>query len=172
MRWVLLIGLAWLAAVAETSLVDAMRIGQVTPDLLAMVAIVWLLAVPGRWAFLAAGAVTLVGDLIAPGRPGIGAAWMLLIGYGLTRLKTWLAAEHLAVEVPAVFAAASLWTLGVSATCRVLGDVPLPWSALPMRAAGVGLYTAAVSLPILMVLDWIREPSLKRERTQRVLNHE
>jgi hypothetical protein len=32
------------------------------------------------------------------------------------------------------------------------------------RAVGVGLYTAAVSLPVLMVIGWIREPRIAREQ--------
>ena len=164
MQLFLLIPLVYLAAVAETSLADVLRVGQTAPELLALTAVVWLLLARGRWAFLAAGAIALVGDFIAPGRLGVGAAWMLLAGYGLSRLKGRLPTEHLVVQVPMVLAAVTLWALAVAATGRLLGDVPLPWSAIPSRAAGVGLYTAGVSLPVLMVLGWLAEP--RRPRPQ------
>ena len=80
MHLLILIPIVYIAAVAETSLVDVMRIGDVAPDLLALVALVWLVTVAGPRAFLVAGAVALLGDLIAPGRVGVGTAWMLLVG--------------------------------------------------------------------------------------------
>ena len=56
-------------------------------DLLALLAVVWLLTASGTRAFLVAGAIALVGDLIAPGRLGLGFGWMLLVGYGVTQVR-------------------------------------------------------------------------------------
>ena len=164
MRFLLLTAIVYVAAVLETSAVDVICIGSVTPDLLALTAIVYLLVAAGPRAFLVAGAVALVGDLIAPGHVGVGAAWMLLVGYGVSRLRTRVKLDHLAWQVPMVWAAATPWAVGVAVTCRLLGDIALPWSTLLARAAGVGLYTAAMSLPVLMVTGWIREPLLARQR--------
>jgi hypothetical protein len=182
MRVVLLSLIVYLAAVAETALVDVIRVGEVSPDLLALVAVVWLLTASGTRAFLVAAAVALVGDLIAPGRLGVGTAWMLLVGYGISRLRAhfqgatngrgFVGATNgrgfvgvdLAWQVPMVAAAVAVWAAGVGLTARLLGDVSLPWSTLLARAAGVGIYTAGVALPLLMVVGWIREPYLARKR--------
>jgi hypothetical protein len=173
MRFVILTLSVYLAAVAETSLVDVIRVGEVTPDLPALVAVVWLLTAGGPRAFLVAGAVALVGDAIAPGRLGVGMAWMLLIGYGVVRLRGRFRAAtdgrgftgaQLLWQVPMVAAAVTVWAAVVGLTARLLGDVPLPWSTILARAAGVGIYTAGVALPVLMVVGWIREPLLARRR--------
>lgn len=164
MQALLLIPVVYLAAVAETTLVDSMRVGEIAPELLALVAAVWLTTVGRRWSFLTAGAIALVGDLLAPGRLGVGAAWMLLVGYGVTRLRSRLPLDQLAVQVPAVFAMVTVWALAVSAGQRLLGDVPLPWAVVPLRAAAVGAYTAGMALPVLMVIGWLREPRLSREK--------
>lgn len=158
MHAILLLLLTYFAAVAETSLADALRIGEAAPDLLALVAVTWLLTARGPRAFLGAGAITLVGDLIAPGHVGVGAFWMLLVGYGVGRLRAHFKLDHLVFQVPAAWLAVTLWAAAVGLTARLLGDISLPWTTILGRSIGVGLYTAAVSLPVLMVVGWIREP--------------
>jgi cell shape-determining protein MreD len=168
MRFLILTLIVYIAAVAETSLVDVMRVGSVTPDLLALVAVVWVLTAAGPRAFLVAGAIALMGDLIAPGRPGVGMAWMLLVGYGITRLRARFQGatdgRGFVWQVPCVWAAVTVWAAAVGLTGRLLGDVSLPWPTLLARAAGVGVYTAGVSLPVLMVVGWFREPKLARQK--------
>jgi len=159
-----LIPVVYATAVADTSLIDAMTIGSVTPDLPALTAIVWLLLAGGPRAFLVAGAVALVGDLIAPGRLGVGMGWMLLVGYAVTQLQTRLKCDHLAWQVSLTCVAVIVWAAGVGITGRMVGDVALPTSTLIARAAGVGLYTAAVAFPLLLVIGWIRE-SYARTKT-------
>ncbi len=163
MHIVILIPIVYLAAVAETALGDVMRVGEATPDLIALVAVVWLLTAAGPRAFLIAGGVALLGDLIAPGRLGVGMAWMLAVGYGVSWLRTRLNSDHLVVQVPIACAALIAWAAGVAITGRLLGDVALPLSTLLTRAAATGLYTAAVAVPALMVVGWIREPLLVRK---------
>jgi rod shape-determining protein MreD len=160
----LLVVLVYVAAVAETALVDLMRIGSVTPDLLALLAVVWLIAADRPRAFLVGGAVMLVGDLISPGRVGLGAAWMLLVGFGVGRLHARVRLDNLAVRLAVVLVAVSVWAAGVGLVGRLAGDVALAWTTVFARAGGVGLYTAAVSLPVLMVLGWSREPALSRAK--------
>ncbi len=160
MRLLILTLIVYTAAVTETSLVDVTRIGHVTPDLLALTAIVYVLMANHPSAFVVSGLIALVGDLIAPGHLGVGMGWMLLLGFGLTRLKRHVPLEHLAAQVFAVLAAVSVWAAAVGLTGRVLGDVSLPWLTIVARSAGVGLYTAGVAVPVLMILGWIHEPHL------------
>ena len=163
MRYLLLLPIVYIAAVLETSLVDLIGVGRVAPDLLAMVAIIWLMIVPTPRAFLAAGAIVLVGDLIAPGRPGVGMAWMLAVGYAITRLRQHVRMDHLAVQLIVLWAAVTLWASAVGFTAQLTGHTVSPWLTLFANTAGVGIYTAGVSLPVLMVIGWIREPLLTRQ---------
>ena len=161
---VLLVIVVYLVAVIQTSLVDVLRIGQVAPDLLALTAVVWVLLARGRSAFLVAGAIALVGDLIAPGHLGVGAGWMLAVGYGLWRLQAVVKLTNLGTQLLVIWAAVTVWAVGVGLSGWLLGDVSLSLPTVTARAAGVGLYTAAVALPVLMVVGWLREPWIARAR--------
>lgn len=155
MQYVLLLPILYLAAALETSLGSVVRVGRATPDVLALAAVVWLLAVGGPRGFLVVGAIGLLGDLIAPGHVGLGMASFLLVGYALSRLGTKLPLDHLVVRVAVVFAAVTLTTLGTGCGRWLIGEPALPAATLFSLAAGVGVYTAGVSLPVLMVLGWI-----------------
>lgn len=157
MWWLLLVPILYVTAVAETSLVDLLRVGAVEPDLLALLAIVWLLLAPGPWGFLAAGLMGLAQDLLAPGRVGLGMASFLLVGYTVSRLRTHVRLEPLGLQLITVLAAVG--TLAVVQTLGhwLLSPSPASLSTLLPRAIGVGVYTAGVSLPVLMVIGWIRE---------------
>jgi len=164
MRLLSLTIIVYVAAVIETSLADVFRVGPITPDLLALTAVAYLLIATGPRSFLTAGAIALAADLIASGHLGVGAAWMLMVGYAIGRLRTRLPLDNLAVQVLVVLVAGSVWATAVGLTGRILGDVSLPWSTIVVRAIAVGLYTAGVGLPVLMVVGWVREPFLARRR--------
>jgi len=156
--------LIYAAAVADTSLADAFSIGRIAPDFLALAALFWLLVVARPGAFLAAGAAGLVSDLIAPGRIGLGMAGFLLAGYFVARLRARLAPEHFLWHATFTFAAVALISILTALGHRGLGEVSLPLTTLVLRGAGVALYTAAVSVPLFMIVVWIREPFLARQR--------
>jgi hypothetical protein len=164
----LLLPIVYAAAVLDTLLGNVLHIGSVAPDLLAMTAVVWILVAAGPRAFCVAGMIALVGDLIAPGQLGIGTAWMLLIGYGLCRLRGYFVTGNLPLRVLAVWVAVTLWAIGVGLSGYLLsgyllGQVATPVTTVLCRAAGVGVYTAALSLPLLMVIGWIRESRFLRQ---------
>ncbi len=158
MRFLLLPPIVYAAAVLETSLADVIAVGHVTPDLLALLAMVWILLVPGGRTFLTAGAIGMAADLIAPGRVGLGVACFLLVGYCVGRLRAKLDLDHFVWQVPMVWVAVTVLAAGLAIGHWLLGETSAPLAALLMRAAGVGLYTAGVSLPVLMAIRWLREP--------------
>ncbi len=166
MPYLLLIPLVYLAAVVDTAAAEVLRVGNVTPDLVALAAMVWVLLVRSRWAFLTAGAVALLGDLIAPGRVGVGAAWMLLVGFGLGWFVEQARRRRLADGLPArlLFTAAALtaWCLGVGLTSVLLGAAAQPLPAPLLQAFGAAAYTTAAALPVLMVAGWVR-PTVREE---------
>jgi len=156
--------LVYAAAVLQTSLADAISVGHVTPDLMALLAVIWILVTTGRRAFLVAGAIGLVADLISPGHLGVGMASFLLVGYGLARLRTKLAIEHLVGQVFCVGAATTVLVTTQAIGSWLSGDTAVPLATLLVRALGVGLYTAGVSVPLLMLIGWIREPFRARRK--------
>lgn len=162
MRVLILIPAVYVAAVLETSLADVIRVGPIVPDLLALVAIAWLLVAPGPRSFLAAGVVGLASDLISPGHVGMAAASFLLVGYGVTRLRARWAITHFVVQVALVFAAVTVIASALAMGEWLMGTAPGGPSLLLSRSAGVGLYTAGVSLPMLMVVGWMQEPNHPR----------
>ncbi len=163
-RWLLLLPLTYVAAVADTSLADVFCIGAVTPDFLALSAMLWLLMVAKPGEFLTVGAIGLLEDLLSPGRIGLGVAGFLLAGYLVARLRVRLAPEHYAWHVAFTFAAATFVAVLTALGHRLLGETSLPLATLALRACGVGLYTAGISLPLFMIVAWIREPYLARQR--------
>ncbi len=158
MRYLLLVPIIYVAAVLQTSLADVFRVGHVGPDLMALVAVVWLLTDSEPRAFVAVGVIGLVEDLIAPGRVGIGMACFLLVGYAVGRLRTRLPIDHIAVRALIVLVAVVLTSLGIGFIGRLLGDPSPGLREIVARSVGVGIYTAGVSIPLLMVLGWISDP--------------
>jgi rod shape-determining protein MreD len=143
------------AALAETTLAPALRIGRISPDVLALAAMLWLLASPGRYAFLAAGLFAAAGDLLGPGRLGIGMAVWLVLGYAVTRWRERLALDRLPVQWIVLAVAVTAGGLLQAAARWMLGELPGPLGPLLSRVVAAEAYTAALSLPLLMVLNWM-----------------
>jgi len=158
MRLLLLLPILYVAAVLETSLPDAIAVGRVAPDFLALLAAVWVLVTPGRRTFLTAGVIGLAADLLAPGRVGLGMACFLVVGYALTRLREKFRLDHVVWQVLTVCVAVTVLEAGLATGRWLLGETPVARSTLFARAVGVGIYTTGVSLPLLMILGWVREP--------------
>lgn len=156
-RWLLYSTTLYLAAVAETSLAESLRIGEVGPDFLALAAMLWLLVIARPGQFLAAGGCGLVQDLMAPGRVGPGAAGFLLAGYLVSRIRLRLAPEHFLWHVALTWAGTTVLAISSAAWAWLAGETLQPWLILSQRAAGVGLYTAAGSVPLLLIAGWTRE---------------
>lgn len=145
----------YLAAVLDTALAPAWAIGPTTPDLLALAAVVWTLA-PGKpRTFLAAAAIGLFADLIAPGRLGAGTASFAIVGFGLIRLRPRTAMLPAWAKAAIVVPAVAAQVLGIGLLRRLLGEIDLGLLALAGRSAAVGVYTAGLALPLLMAIEWL-----------------
>jgi len=157
MAILLFVILAYLAAVAQPTLVPLLRVGDAAPDLLALLAVVWALRTRSRYGFLGAGAIALAGDLISPGRIGLGAGWMLLVAFGLVWFQTRRRLCHPALQTAVVLVAVTLWAGALGLSCRAFGQVDTEIVVLLRGALATGVYTAGVALPVLMVLGWWNE---------------
>ena len=162
MRYLLILPLLYLAAVLQTSLGDLVAIGRISPDLLALTAVICLLVVSNQRAFLMAGMIGLFCDLISPGRLGLGMACFLLAGYAVSRLRSKIASDHLVVQVAMLLAAIALLESGLATGQWLLGETQVPLTSALLCALGVAFYTTGVSVPLLMVIGWIREPFTTR----------
>ena len=154
----LLIGSVYAAAVLDTALAPAWSVGAMRPDLLALTAIGAAFLGRKSSACMLAGAIGLFADLTAIGRIGAGIACFAIVGHVVMRLRpqlnvlpVWAKAIALA---PAVAAAA----LGIGLTRKLSGEIDLGLLTIAMRCLGVGVYTAAIALPLLMLHHWAREP--------------
>ncbi len=161
MHWLLLVPIVYLAAVVQTSLADVIEVGRVAPDLLALVAVMWVVLAGGPRAFLVAGAIGLVEDLLSPGSVGLGMAGFLLVGYGVTRLRRRLPLDHLALGVLTVGGAVSVLVFGLSLGQWLLGEASFTWRILLERALCMGVYTAGASLPAWMIAGWWRVEGIR-----------
>lgn len=161
-RWFLLLPAVYLAAVVQTSCHRLLAIGNIAPDWLTVVAVMWLLWGRGRYDFLIAGAIGLLGDAIAPGRPGFGAVALLCCGYALVQLRPFGIGGGLFSQATLTAPVAALVSLAALAGAWLVGDaalMPVPWL---WHAGEVGLYTALAALPLWMVLTWLRESLMKK----------
>jgi len=154
MAILLLLTLVYLAAVAETTLVPLLRVGGAAPELLALLAVIVALRTRSRYGFLVPGLIVLAGDLTAPGRIGLGTAWMLLVAFVLVRWRAGSRLRRFPAQLAVVPVAVGTWAVGLSMTCRLLGEIEGGMRAILSNALGGAIYTAAVALPVLMVLGW------------------
>jgi rod shape-determining protein MreD len=155
MAILLLVFATYVAAVLQTSLAPVIEVRHVMPDLFALVAVVWLLQAAGPRGFIALAFVGLAYDLTSTAPLGVGLGLYSLVGYLLTCLRGRLDGYHLLVALPIVWLAASLIALGEATAARLVGEATLAWTTLAVRAVSVGVYTAAIALPVLMVIGWL-----------------
>jgi rod shape-determining protein MreD len=164
MAFLFLMLATYLAAALQTSLAPAIEVRHVMPDLFALVAIVWLLRPAGPRGFVAAGLVGFVYDLTSAAPLGIGFGLYSLAGYLICSLHGKLDGNRLLVQLPIVWLTTTIIALGEAAAARLFGDTTLAWTTLAVRAVGVGVYTTAVALPVLMVLGWLPRGSWRVAR--------
>jgi rod shape-determining protein MreD len=170
MRFVVFALAAYTAAVLQTSLVPALEVRHVMPDVFALVAILWQLTVarsgvdravaltPGH--FIAAALVGLAYDLTSSGPLGIGAGLFAAVGYAIAWIRAKLDFDHPLMRLAIVFFATAAIAAVETLIWRLRGDTGLSWPTLIVRAASVGVYTTGFAVPIVMVLGWFRTKPL------------
>ena len=137
-------------------------IGPISPDWLGLLASVWLLVDNRLFAPCWAGAIGLSGDLCSSGCVVAGMTIWLLTGAVVSRLKNKLPLDHPVVQAVVTFCLISVVSIWLRAVGWSTGEMELGLSLGLVRAVGVGVYTAGMSLPVFMIIAWFREPSLRR----------
>lgn len=145
----------YLAAVCQTTVSPALAVRDAVPNWFLLLAVSWiLLARPGSGSWLVAALVGLMFDLVSPGRPGLGLALFGGLALGLEWLHRHWSLESLPLRLGLFAAAALLMELALAAVAAVAGS-PLPLTSAAWLAVRCAVYTAAVALPVLMILSWI-----------------
>jgi rod shape-determining protein MreD len=162
--------LAWLlafyaAAVAQTSIAPCLTVGLAAPDLLLLLAFVWIVRRPGWPGFIGAMTVGLAADLSSLGSLG---TMVVCLGIAAVALDSWR--PTLGLDHPLVAALATgIATMLVSFVTATLATIGEPGSrslfALASQSVGVGLYTALLACPLLVVLAWME--SVRRSADRR-----
>jgi rod shape-determining protein MreD len=148
----------YLAAVAETALAPVLTIHQVTPNLLALAAIVWLVsAAPSPWRIVEAAAIGLVFDFNSGSHAGVGMASFSLLAFAILHARPIMRRLGPVEQSLACLPAVAALTLIVSFANRLFGHTVPPLSLVMLQAFGCGVYTAAIGLPVWMILDWRRD---------------
>jgi rod shape-determining protein MreD len=159
MYWFVLTTGVYLAAVVETSLADALAIGGIAPDLLALVLIVRLLFGPPSHQLSISFVLGLIADLTTQTHAGVVLAGFLATGWVISHYALRVGPTNVPWGVLTVLAAVSGMTLFTAVGLQVLGETDLQWSSVTLRSLGVGCYTAGFALPVFMVMTWLCEPA-------------
>ena len=162
MRYVIIAITIYLAVAVQTALVDTIQIDRIGPHLTAMVAAAVILLRGGTQSIVIVGAIGFLEDALWPGRMGIAMAWYLLLGWGLLELRDRLDLQPLNRRVTTTGLFAALLALGVGATRYSLGEPAVGPATIAIRAAGIGLYTAALAIPFWLLLHWAETISRRR----------
>lgn len=162
MRYVIMALMIYLALALQTTLVDAITIDRIGPDIPAMVAVAIVILHGGNGALVVAATIGLLEDAICPGRMGIALVWYLLLSWGLLEISERFDLRTLRRRVTATGLFASLLALGVGITRYALGEPTVALSAIGLAAVGIGIYTAAAAVLFWLVLDWLTSAAQRR----------
>jgi len=152
----LFLPLAYLAAVLDTTLGSVWSVGTIAPDALEVLAFAWVVVERRRFGLLVAGAVGLLADLLASGRVGPGMSSFFLAALLLSALQRRWQPRHPLVQAGLIAPVAALSTLATRGVSELPSVATMELAGRTSHALGVGLYTAAVAVPVLMLLGWIR----------------
>ncbi len=106
--------------------------------------------------FLAVAVVGLLSDLTSAGPLGIGMAVFALVGYGITALRGKLDLDHFIVRLTVLWLAVTTIALAQGIAWKLTSETSLSWPTLAVRGVTIGVYTAAVGLPLLTMIHWRR----------------
>ncbi len=152
------IPLVYLAAVIQTWFAPRWELLDAAPNLLALVAFVWLTQLPSRRGILMAALAGLVSDLNATTPPGLGMAVFACAAYGTVWIRQRISLDGFIAQLSTVWFAAAGITLLQGLFIKFSGAGVVPWNLLVQRSAMVALYTMIVAIPFLTFVFWRTNP--------------
>jgi rod shape-determining protein MreD len=152
-----LIPLIYVASILQIGLAPRSQIAGAGPDLLALLAVIWVMKSAGWHAILIAALIGLAGDLNSTAPLGVGVAISALAAYGILWWRRQVKLEHLSVQVVVVWTSITAITLAETIAGLCLSQ-PVPSLAIAaQRTAVVGVYSTLIAVPILLVMSWCCE---------------
>ena len=156
----------YLAAVADTALAPVLKIYHVTPTLLPLVLIVaCVTSAPSPWRIAQMAVVGLAFDFNSNGHAGVGIVGFALAAFALLQMRSVLRRldplEQAMACVPIVAAMLVVVAFGNFAFQENAISAGLTLA----RAGAASVYTAALSLPVWMVVAWLRQSRQLRPAT-------
>jgi rod shape-determining protein MreD len=152
MFFVLSILLFYFAAVLQTWL--ALRGGEFAPDLIALAAICVLITASNRRGLLLMAGAGLLSDVNSFNRLGIGMALFLLAAQTIIWLRSRLRLDGFFGHCSSVWIAATAIALSQGIVDRCFGMAAPSWRMLMEHGFLIGFCTAAIGVPILMIVNW------------------
>lgn len=148
----------YVAAVADLGIAPWLTIRGISPCFLALVPIAGTVAArPNAWQSLLMGVVGLMFDLTTGGHVGVGMACFSLSAALVSAANPLTRRLSPLERSLATFPAATILLLTVAAGNALFGRLSGPLSHSLVHIVGAGAYTAAVSLPVWMIVDWRQE---------------
>lgn len=155
MRYFAVIPVFYAAACLQTSLAEAVAIGRIAPDLLALVAAAIALVVGGNAGLALVAAIGLLDDLLSSGRLGIATAAYLLAGWAAIELAERFDSRQLTWRVLASGLFAAAVACGVGLARSTIGEPSAGLFRVVGGGLGVGIYTAGLAIPAWLAIGWI-----------------
>jgi rod shape-determining protein MreD len=152
------IPLVYVAVVVQTWYAPRWEVLDATPNLLALVAFVWLTQLPSRRGILMAALAGLISDLNVSTPPGLGMGIFACVAYGTVWIRQRISLDGFVAQLATVWFAAASVTLLHGLFIKFSGVGAVPWNLLVQRSAMVALYTMIVAIPFLTFVFWRTNP--------------
>ncbi len=157
MQWLILLLAVYAAATMQAAFDSVLCVGIVVPDWFVLTALLFVLTVRRSHPLLVGMIVGITADLSAVGPLGVSTALLALTTGTVAHLRRKLHIEHPIIQIPLIAIATTLYTLSIIAVSTI-GPSSTPNTAMSLLGAiGVGGYTAALALPVLLIIAWTRE---------------
>jgi rod shape-determining protein MreD len=158
-------------AVLDSQLSSAWEIAGVRPDLFALAAFVWLMSPSHNHGLFSIAVVGLMSDLSRSTPIGIGIASFAVAAFGLSELQRRVRLDVIPLRASAIGFAAGSIALMQSVVLRLMNEIPNSWTQLVVQSSLTGIYTAAVGVPLLMILSWRTKPEMLAAATRSGAEH-
>lgn len=151
-KWLLIVPAIYGAAVLNSVVAPLVEVRGVSPDFLALAAVLCSLCAQNASGLMAAGMAGALADVNAPGRLGVATAIFVMVAFALSMLRQRVQRRPLA-QALATAAAVSGILLLIAISRSLLGEARWYLPAFFTGSLAAGLYSALLALPLCWLLD-------------------
>ncbi len=150
LRFVVLLGLAWLALLFDCGLAPLVEVHGCASSACLFAAVASIAFSKNGYGFVAAAWFGLAADLGSTSRLGISTSCFALVGYAIVRLRSSPNARSSTGQAMELVVGAQAMSFGVACFQRLFAGTDVAWSSVLGQALGVGGYTVLCALPFLI----------------------